>query len=71
MRMPRIKLRPEDDEWRAPCGCAFHYWDGAPEVIGVPFAEYGLPRPRRILAGRVDPHWHPCPGHSPQQEATK
>lgn len=29
---PRIPLLFRSGEWRLPCGCAFHYWDGVPEL---------------------------------------
>lgn len=48
----RILLTQVAGEWRLPCGCALHYFDGVPATINV------LADERSILTGKVAPHIH-------------
>ena len=75
MPNPRIALAWRNDQWEAPCGCAFHYWDGRPRYIvedaeGTPVRRLaGAGEYDELEVGRRNPHLHLCPKH--QKEASR
>ena len=64
----REALTLVDGEWRRPCSCSYHPWDGMPSDLTAYLPLFGTPPGHSILMGKVAPHLHLCEQHRTEQD---